>query len=327
MSEINLYDFSHFDSDSQHEEIFDQVSLRSSKVGFVKDFSWLDFLADIKDTEGLIFSSGSVQLSSMPHFEVNPVGSTDQERDSLFNQETAQKQANSSTGVLFWKTESPTKIDGDGIGILKRKHSEQSIVLSNEPVKARRSARQAASALNNKSKAAKAAKAIQAARQRVSVSKQKQVHPVATATISRRNRNQEQASDADEPVTRWSKDDDVVLFRAFKDLIAQRNLTEADFYGLRGRMPEAEKDVLAALVIECNWKGHVYSLRTRIQKIMKSQDFTARETRRLKRLLKLERKGIVPLNYVAEQFPGKSLDTIEMYRQMYMPRSRRDQCA
>ena len=155
----------------------------------------------------------------------------------------------------------------------------------------------------------------------------KKALPLATPTISRRNRRSQQASAGDEPVTRWSKVDDVILYRAFKRLNALYNLDETDFFDVRGRMSEAMREVLCTLVVECNWKGHIYSLRTRIQRIMKSQAFTARESRKLKRLLKLERKGTIPFSYVIEQFPGKPVETIEMYRQRYTPLPHRNQCA
>ena len=137
------------------------------------------------------------------------------------------------------------------------------------------------------------------------------------SAVSNSSSESEQTINSDEPETRWSKDDDIVLYSAFKSLIAQHNLDEEDFYNLRGRMTLKVREVLASLLVQCQWRGHIYSLKTRITKIMKSKNFTAREIRKLKRLLKLEKKGTITMSYVLEQFPGKTLKTIQKYQRKH----------
>lgn len=120
------------------------------------------------------------------------------------------------------------------------------------------------------------------------------------------------------PQTRWSKADDVELFKAFKVLIEKHGLKEEDFVAMNGRFSGSSKKVLEILLEQCKWKGNIYNLRDRIKKILNEPDFTAREIRRLRKLLREEIAGEITLDKVLEKFPGKSIEKIVEYKQNYL---------
>ena len=58
------------------------------------------------------------------------------------------------------------------------------------------------------------------------------------------------------------------------------------------------------------WKGTLIELKDRIIKVRSADKFTARETRVLKRYLSKLADGLVSIEQVLEQFPGKTEEQI-----------------
>ena len=65
MRGINFDDFTHLQSEQDHEDNFDQTSLLSSKVGIADDFSELEFFIDEKVSEDLIITKEGLGLSTL----------------------------------------------------------------------------------------------------------------------------------------------------------------------------------------------------------------------------------------------------------------------
>lgn len=113
---------------------------------------------------------------------------------------------------------------------------------------------------------------------------------------------------------RWDKEQDKQLFETLKTLCIQAGVDVEEFGKIEKRMSEFKKHTLNELKEAHNWKGNIYTLRDRIRKRITEDDFTAREKRVLKRLLKQERDGLVSLDYVISQFAGKTMDQVLKYK-------------
>lgn len=82
-------------------------------------------------------------------------------------------------------------------------------------------------------------------------------------------------------------------------------------------MSKVKKDILTRLKDDFNWSGTIYALRNRIQKRLKSANFTAREKRVLNRKLREHHEGKITIEQVASHFPGKTIDQVEKYKKEF----------
>jgi hypothetical protein len=71
-----------------------------------------------------------------------------------------------------------------------------------------------------------------------------------------------------------------------------------------------------------DWKGDIYSLRERIRRRLSETGFTAREQRRLRRMLKSYQKGIITIEEIAKKFPGKTEGQIIQYNSSFTRKKR-----
>lgn len=116
---------------------------------------------------------------------------------------------------------------------------------------------------------------------------------------------------------RWSKENDRVLFLEFEKLIKAAGISEKDFLEKEKRMPKVKKDILKKLKDQFDWRGTIYSLRNRIQKRLKTPNFTAREQRVLKRKLREHAEGKCTIEQVAKHFAGKTMEQVEEFKKDY----------
>ena len=63
-----------------------------------------------------------------------------------------------------------------------------------------------------------------------------------------------------------------------------------------------------------NWKGTAGTCLKRLQKMCNKNTFSYRETRTLKRMLKLVNKNKMTIEQVLEHFPGRTVETIEEFK-------------
>lgn len=116
---------------------------------------------------------------------------------------------------------------------------------------------------------------------------------------------------------RWSKAHDRALFLTLQDLTKEYGLTLQEFAKIEKRLPPLKKQILEKLTELHNWRGDIYWLRNRIQKRLLEVSFTAREQRVLKRLLKDEVQGSIPLEQIVAHFPGKTLQQVLFFKEKY----------
>ena len=109
---------------------------------------------------------------------------------------------------------------------------------------------------------------------------------------------------------RWSKQEDIKLFRVIKDLSLKINFDFSKTKLERGKICKQHRKLFKELKIKAEWKGTLVELKDRIRKITSATKFTARDIRVLKRYLTKEAKGEISMDQVHEQFPGKTLEQV-----------------
>lgn len=117
---------------------------------------------------------------------------------------------------------------------------------------------------------------------------------------------------------RWAKDQDGLLFSAFHSLCTKLKQDPSVFKTLKGRMTKGQISLLHALKKDTCWKGTIYCLLTRVKKVINKDSFTARDIRKLRKLLKLEKKGYTTIEAIHENFPGISIEKIYEYKRENM---------
>ena len=108
---------------------------------------------------------------------------------------------------------------------------------------------------------------------------------------------------------RWRKSEDKNLCDALK-IVLKQNLIELNDFLQSYKIQKDHSKVLKTVKIMINWKGTIYVLRKRIFKIYNTSKFTSRDLRKLKKLLRDEKKGILTMNQVLDYFPGKTIEQI-----------------
>ena len=109
---------------------------------------------------------------------------------------------------------------------------------------------------------------------------------------------------------RWSKQEDIKLFKTIKDLSYKFGIDIAKTSFEKGKVWKLYKKFFKELKLKVDWRGTLVELKNRIVKIKSSARFTARDIRVLKRYLAKEAKGEISMDQVLEQFPGKTLEQI-----------------
>lgn len=117
-----------------------------------------------------------------------------------------------------------------------------------------------------------------------------------------------------ENINRWSKNNDQKMFLTLRKLCREHGIQQEEFGVFSSRLSKPKKSILLQIKHLHNWRCDIYTLRDRILKRMQETSFTAREQRKLKRLLKLEKKGIVNLDFIVDQFAGKTLNQVIAFK-------------
>jgi hypothetical protein len=107
------------------------------------------------------------------------------------------------------------------------------------------------------------------------------------------------------------------LFPAYLALVSAAGIDKDDIHKKEARMSKMKKDILTKLKDDFNWSGTIYALRNRIQKRLKTANFTAREKRVLNRKLRDYHDGEITIEQVAVHFPGKTVEQIESYKKEF----------
>ena len=109
---------------------------------------------------------------------------------------------------------------------------------------------------------------------------------------------------------RWSKQEDIKLFKTLNAICQRLGIDVSSIKLSKGKVKKPHRKLLKSLKIEAGWKGTLIELKNRIIKVRSADKFTAREARVLKRYLSKLADGIVSMEQVLEQFPGKSEEQI-----------------
>lgn len=118
----------------------------------------------------------------------------------------------------------------------------------------------------------------------------------------------DQSSYLNEP--RWSKTDDIQMFKVINRLIITSNVSMSDLKKKNGALPLDLRQLLFTIKDQSEWKNSIYELRKRIAKVLNTSAFTARDIRRAKSLIKSFEKGLIKEKELLENFPGKTLQQI-----------------
>lgn len=124
---------------------------------------------------------------------------------------------------------------------------------------------------------------------------------------------------------KWNTSKDIEMFKIFKAKIAELSLDIDEFRGVPKLVAKKYKFVLRYIVDTTGWKGNTKSILVRIQKLMKSTDFSAREVRRLKRCLRRYEKSQnnpstpFTMEQLLEQFPGKTEENVHNFIKSWRP--------
>ena len=118
--------------------------------------------------------------------------------------------------------------------------------------------------------------------------------------------------------SRWSKLEDVNLFRTFSSLASDFGFKLSAINLGQCKIPKSMRKFFKRVKELSEWRGTLVELKARIKKIKAAKKFTDRDLRVLRRLLKNELEGTVTMEQVLEQFPGKTLKQIVDYKRKYV---------
>jgi hypothetical protein len=122
--------------------------------------------------------------------------------------------------------------------------------------------------------------------------------------------------------SRWSKKNDIVLFKHLKTQIESTSLTFSDIQTSSGKKRLELNILLEALKVASNWNGTIINLHKRLIKIISVDGFTARDLRRLKKDLKRYSNGLITQECLEDNFPGRSLEQIMAYSKTSISRKK-----
>ena len=113
---------------------------------------------------------------------------------------------------------------------------------------------------------------------------------------------------------RWKNEHDVPLYKSFLHLINQNGLTIDDFKAPIEYVLNRHMHIIRQLAKSINWKGTAAACLNRLQKMLIKSGFSYRESRKLKKMLKLVDKNKMTMEQVIEQFPGRSYEMIQQFK-------------
>lgn len=109
------------------------------------------------------------------------------------------------------------------------------------------------------------------------------------------------------------------MFQVASAVVEQEGLLIQEIAGIQGKIPKNLRKLMNRIKSESNWRGTLVELKARINKIIRTQTFTERDIRKLKRLLRKKNAGgEVSLEFIQSQFPGKTQDQILEYEREYI---------
>ena len=113
---------------------------------------------------------------------------------------------------------------------------------------------------------------------------------------------------------RWTNKDDIFLYKSFLNLINLSGLTIEDFKAPIEYVLNRHMHIIRQLAKSINWKGTAAACLNRLQKMLIKNGFSYRESRKLKKMLKLVDKNKMTIEQVIEQFPGRSYEMIQEFK-------------
>ena len=115
---------------------------------------------------------------------------------------------------------------------------------------------------------------------------------------------------------RWSKQEDIKLFKVLNSVCQRLNIDMSRIKLSKGKVNKLHRDLFKSIKMEAGWRGTLVELKDRIIKIRSADKFTTREMRVLKRYLAKLANGIVSMEQVLEQLPGKSVEQILKFQKI-----------
>lgn len=115
--------------------------------------------------------------------------------------------------------------------------------------------------------------------------------------------------------TRWSKEKDIEMYKQFYRKMRSYGYTIEDFKNNKEKLTKRKRKFLRELKATSGWKCTYQELYKRICRVLTTTHFTARDERRLRRLLRQEIKGKITLERVLEHFPGKTMEQIVKFKE------------
>lgn len=111
--------------------------------------------------------------------------------------------------------------------------------------------------------------------------------------------------------SRWGRIEDKILFKLLRELETQRVTTFSEVLEISEPIHPDQEKMLTMLATKVQWKGSLINLVNRVKTLFKFNEFSVRELKLLKRLVKKQYKA-KEINYekLLEEFPGKSLESI-----------------
>ena len=112
--------------------------------------------------------------------------------------------------------------------------------------------------------------------------------------------------------SRWGKEDDKRLYRDLLSLINQNKISKKFIENIDDVDVVADLKEIKIISSLIKWKNPFIDMIKRIKKILKSKKMSAREVIALKRIVKNKYSSEpIDYNYLMEEFPGKSQETLE----------------
>lgn len=111
--------------------------------------------------------------------------------------------------------------------------------------------------------------------------------------------------------SRWGRIEDKILFKVLRELEVQGVTTFGEILEISEPMRPCHEEMLTMLAKKVQWKGSLINLVNRVKTLFKFSEFSVRELKLLKSLIKKQYKG-KEVNYekLMEEFPGKTLEHI-----------------
>ena len=97
-------------------------------------------------------------------------------------------------------------------------------------------------------------------------------------------------------------------------MINLSGLTIDDFKAPIDDVLNQHMHIMKQLAKSVNWNGTAAACLNRLQKMLIKSGFSYRESRKLKKMLKLVDKNMMTMEQVIEHFPGRSYEMIQQFK-------------